>query len=57
MNIEKLLTIEQVAKLTNVSIRYIHNEKKRGNLKCYKIGNRLKFDPVEVEKWIKRKVA
>lgn len=51
---EQFLIIEDVAKIANVSLRHIKDEIKRGNLRAYKPGKRLIFDPIEVTKWIRK---
>lgn len=52
---EKLLTIEEVAKEGHCSVRHVHDEKKRGALRCFKLGKRLWFAESDVKKWILRK--
>jgi len=50
-------TIEQLAEFAHCSVRYIHEEKKRGALSCHKVGKRLIFSQEEVTKWINRKTV
>jgi excisionase family DNA binding protein len=50
------LTIEEVAEMAHCSVRHVHNEKKRGLLKCRKIGRRLIFEKDDVMKWFNRKI-
>lgn len=57
LKIKEFLNIEQVAEICGCSVRYIHDEIKRGNLKAMKLGKRLKFDQSEVLKWAKKKTA
>ena len=57
LKFDELLTIEELAKKADCSVRYIHEEIKRGHLKAMKIGKRLKFDQQEVIKWAKRKTV
>jgi excisionase family DNA binding protein len=57
MNLSKpFFTIEELAEYAGCSIRYIHDEKKRGNLRAAKVGKRLRFATEDVEKWLKKKV-
>lgn len=49
--------IEDVAEMAGCSVRHIHDEIKRGNLKAMKLGKRLRFDGQEVMKWVKRKTV
>lgn len=51
------LKLADVAEATGCSIRHIQEEIKRGNIRAYKPGKCLLFDPVDVEKWIKRKAV
>lgn len=53
----KFFTIIEVAELAHCSIRHVHNEKKRGLLRCHKLGKRLVFNKEDVMKWINRKTA
>lgn len=55
--IEEYLTIEQVAEKIGCSVRYLHEEIKKKNLRAYKPGKRLVFDPEDVQKWIKKKAV
>lgn len=52
---KKFLTIEEVADFAHCSVRHIHDEKKRGVLRCHKVGKRLLFEEADVQKWINRK--
>lgn len=49
--------IEDVAEMVGCSIRHIHDEIKRGNLKAMKLGKRLRFDEQEVMRWVKKKTV
>jgi excisionase family DNA binding protein len=51
----KYLTLEDVKDYAQCSQRYIYYEIERKNLRAYKLGRMLRFDPVDVEMWIKRK--
>lgn len=55
--IKDFLFIEDVADMAGCSVRHIHDEIKRGNLKAMRLGRRLRFDEDEVMKWAKRKTV
>jgi len=57
MSETKFIKIEGVIEMSGCSKRHIMEEIKRKTLRAYKPGKALLFDPAEVEKWIKRKVA
>lgn len=57
LKFDEFLNIEDLAKQVGVSIRYLHDEIKRGNLKAMKIGRRLKFEQQEVIRWVKKKTV
>jgi hypothetical protein len=52
---EKKLTIEETATEGCCSVRHVHDEVKRENLRCMKLGRRLYFFESDVKKWILRK--
>lgn len=57
LKLDDLLDIEGVAKQAGCSVRHIHDEIKRGNLKAMRLGRRLRFEQQEVLKWAKRKTV
>ena len=53
----KYVNIEEVIKISGASQRYVMEEIKRGNLRAFKVGRRLRFDPEDIEKWIRKKAV
>ena len=51
---KKLLTVEDLAGIMQVTTRTIHNYKKDG-LPYKKLGTSVRFDPDEVNEWLKTK--
>jgi len=49
---EKLLTVKELAALTRMSIRWIHEQTRLGDIPCYRLGRALRFDPNEVRRWL-----
>ena len=52
----KFMSLQEICAYASASERYIKLEIKRKNLKAYKPVRELKFDPKDVEAWIKRKL-
>lgn len=57
LDVPSFLFLEGVAELAHCSTRYVKEEVKRGELRAYKPGKRLLFDPDDVQKWIKKKAV
>jgi excisionase family DNA binding protein len=53
----KYIKISEVVEISSCSKRHVMEEIKRKNLRAYKPGKELIFDPADVEKWIKRKAV
>ncbi|MBA3755920.1 MAG: helix-turn-helix domain-containing protein [Nitrosomonas sp.] len=53
----KYMTIKEVALTAQTSVRHVAEEIKRKNLRAFKPGKRLLFDPEDVQKWIKKKAV
>ncbi len=53
-NINKpiLLNVQEAANYLQVSTRFIREQIKRGNLSFLKLGNRYRFSPADLQKWI-----
>ena len=51
---KKLLTVENLAEIMQVTTRTIHNYKSNG-LPYKKLGKAIRFDPDEVNEWLKTK--
>lgn len=49
----KLMTIEQLSELISVKKKTIYDWTHRGTIPCVKVGRLLRFDPNEIERWIK----
>lgn len=49
----KLLTIEQLSELISVKKKTIYDWTHRGAIPCVKVGRLLRFDPGEIERWLK----
>ena len=49
---EQLLTPRDAAKILKVSVRTIYREGERGNLKRYRVGNRLRYRMEDIQKYI-----
>jgi excisionase family DNA binding protein len=47
-----ILTSEQVAKWLHCSERTVKKMASKGQIPCYKLGNRFRFNVTELEKWI-----
>ena len=52
---KNLLTIENLAESWQVTTRTIHNYKNHEGLPYKKLGNSIRFDPDEVDEWLKTK--
>jgi len=49
---EKLLTVKELAAVTRMSVRWIHEQTRLGDIPCYRLGRALRFDPNEVQRWL-----
>jgi len=52
---EKLLKVEQIAELLQVSKRTIYDWTHIGYIPHYKFPNKLRFKKIEIEKWLNEK--
>lgn len=52
---EKLLTKEEIAEITGLSVPFIYKAVSAQGFPHYKIGRNLKFRISEVEKWISQR--
>jgi excisionase family DNA binding protein len=50
----QFLTVEEMARLLNVKDRIIYGLPKQG-LPAHKVGKELRFDPLEVAEWLKKR--
>ena len=49
---KELCSIDDIAKYLNVSVPFIRKLVRSNSIPCYKLGNRLKFDIKEIDKWL-----
>ena len=49
---EKLIAIEELAELTALSVSTIYKRTSAGTIPYYKVGKRVLFKPVEIERWL-----
>lgn len=51
----KLITIDQVAEMTQLSKSCIYKQVAARLIPCFKIGNQLRFKVTEIERWLEGK--
>lgn len=54
---ERLLTVEELSTMLGVSVRWIHERTRLGQIPCYRLpsgGRMLRFDPKEVRRWLEQ---
>lgn len=51
---EKALTAENLAALLQVDIQIIWRETRLGNIPCFFIGKRVRYDPDVIKAWMQR---
>lgn len=52
---KKYLKCEEVAEMLQLSPKTIYNMVYQGRIPCIRLSNKcVRFDPVEVERWLKR---
>ena len=49
---EHLWTVKDVAAFTGLSVRWVHERTRRGEIPCYRLGTALRFDPQEIKAWV-----
>ncbi len=49
---EPLWTVKDVAAFTGLSVRWVHERTRRGEIPCYRLGTALRFDPQEIRAWV-----
>jgi excisionase family DNA binding protein len=47
-----LLSVEELAQLLRVPVTTLYDWRHRQGMPALKVGNRLRFDPMEVRRWI-----
>ena len=55
--VPQLLTVRDVAKLLQFHEKTIYAWAERGELPCMRVGNRLRFDPSAVSRWLQARKA
>ena len=53
INVKEMITIKQLAEMLDLSTRSIHRYIKDGKIKAYKVGNKWRFEPEEIERFVK----
>lgn len=54
METKSLLTVKEVASILNCSPSTVYAKAGRGEIPSLKLGGMLRFDPAEIEEWIKK---
>ena len=49
---EQLLTVREVAELLRINEKTVYEWARRGTLPCFRVGNRLRFDPHDITRWL-----
>ena len=49
---DRLWTVRDVAKFLSVHEKTIYDWAARGDLPCFRLGNRLRFSPTELTRWV-----
>lgn len=49
---ERLWTVRDVAQFLGVHEKTIYDWAARGDLPCFRLGNRLRFSPTELTRWV-----
>lgn len=57
LQLSRMLTIEEVARLLNVSIRTVHTIKKNRQLKFYRVRGQLRFDLADVNEYLQQRAV
>lgn len=51
---EKLISVDEVAELLNCPRSWVYERTRCGKIPCYNLGRYVRFNPKEIEEWIKR---
>ncbi len=51
---DSLLTVKDIARLLNMSERWVHERTRRREIPCYRFGSALRFDLNETRAWMTR---
>ena len=49
---EKLVSIQELAELTTLSVSHIYKRTSAGTIPFYKVGKRVLFRPSEIDNWL-----
>ena len=49
----ELITADELSELLRISRNQVVLMAKRGDIPCYRVGGRFRFDAVEIEDWLK----
>jgi len=49
---DRLISLKDLADVTGMSMRWLHERTRRNEIPCYRLGRALRFDPVEVRRWL-----
>lgn len=52
--LKKLLTVQEVMVLLGVSRSWAYDAAARGELPCIRLGGMLRFDPDQIERWLRQ---
>jgi len=52
--LKKLLTVKEVMDLLGVSRSWLYDAAARGALPCIRLGGMLRFDPEQLEQWLRQ---
>ena len=53
-NLKRLLTVNDVMSLLGVSRSWTYEAAARGELPCIRLGGMLRFDPDEIDRWLRQ---
>ena len=49
---EALWTVKDVAAFVGLSVRWVHERTRRGEIPCFRLGTAIRFDPQEIRAWL-----
>jgi len=55
LNMEKWLTLEQIAEYLQMSISSIYKMAQAGKIPAYKVGRQWRFKKEEIDQWVEKK--
>jgi excisionase family DNA binding protein len=57
INLPRLLTISEAAKVLGVSVRTVHNIISKRQLTYFKVQNALRFEPAHLDEYLQRRIV